>query len=121
MKSSSKAFPRATHSPFSLKMNDWPSKISSSWPPTVLTKARHTRSSAARVASIFSRKRPLPAWYGDALMLRTSSAPPRACSVVGPVGYQMSSQMFAAMTVSPSVKTGASVPDWKYRFSSKTP
>ena len=32
---------------------------------------------------------------------------------MGPVGYQMSSQMFAAMTVSPSVKTGASVPDWK--------
>ena len=62
MRSSSKALPRATHSPFSLKMNDWPSKISSSWPPTVLTKARHTRSSAARVASIFSRKRALPAW-----------------------------------------------------------
>ncbi len=61
-KSSSKARPRATHSPFSLNMKDWPSKISSSWPPTAFTKARHTRSSAARVASIFSRKRPLPEW-----------------------------------------------------------
>jgi len=46
-------------------------------------------------------------------MVTTSSAPASACSVVGPVGYQMSSQMLAAMVVSPSVKTGDSVPDWK--------
>ncbi len=46
-------------------------------------------------------------------MLTTSSAPPSACSVVGPVGYQMSSQMLAAITAFPSVNTGASVPDWK--------
>ena len=36
-----RARPRATHSPFSLKTKDWPSKTSSSWPPTQLTKARH--------------------------------------------------------------------------------
>ena len=40
-RSSSKAGRAPTHSPFSLKTKDWPSKISSSWPPTVLTKARH--------------------------------------------------------------------------------
>ena len=62
----------------------------------MLTKARHTTSSAARVASIRSRKWPLPAWYGEPLMLTISSAPASACRVVGPVGYQMSSQMFTA-------------------------
>ncbi len=109
------------HSPRSLNRKLWPSKTNSSCPPTVLTKARQTRSSAARVASIFSRKRPLPAWYGEPLIVTTSSAPASAWPVVGPVGYQTSSQMLAAMVVSPITNTGASTPAWKYRFSSKTP
>jgi hypothetical protein len=46
-------------------------------------------------------------------MVTTSSAPASACRVVGPVGYQMSSQMFTAKEVPPSVNTGASVPAWK--------
>ena len=46
-------------------------------------------------------------------MVSTSSAPARAWAVVGPVGYQMSSQMLAASTVSPSAKIGHSVPLWK--------
>ncbi len=54
-------------------------------------------------------------------MVITSSAPASAWVVVGPVGYQMSSQMFAAIIVGPMANTGDSVPDWKYRFSSKTP
>ena len=53
----------------------------------------------------------------------TTSAPASVCAVVGPVGYQMSSQMFTASTgpPSPSSKIGVSAPAWKYRFSSKTP
>ena len=46
-------------------------------------------------------------------MVMTSSAPARVCRVVGPVGYQMSSQMLTATTVVPSAKTGDSVPAWK--------
>ena len=46
-------------------------------------------------------------------MLTISSAPASACAVVGPVGYQMSSQMFTANVRSPAVKTGVSVPAWK--------
>ena len=90
-----------------------PSKTSSSWPPTVLTKATHTRSSAARVAMRRSRCWPLPAWYGEALMDTTSSAPASAWRVVGPVGYQMSSHTFTAKHVSPTVNTGAALPAWK--------
>ncbi len=70
-------------------------------------------SSAARVATICSRKRALPTWYGEPLTLTTSSAPASACTVVGPAGYQMSSQTFTAKVVSPTAKTGASVPAWK--------
>ena len=62
---------------------------------------------------IRSRWCPLPAWYGEALIVTTSSAPARACRVVGPAGYQMSSQMLTAKEVSPSTNTGASVPAWK--------
>ncbi len=65
------------------------------------------------MASIFSRNCALPTWYGEALIVTTSSAPESAWSVVGPVGYQMSSQILAAIVVSPSTKTGDSVPDWK--------
>ena len=79
----------------------------------MLTKARKTTSSAARVAIMRSRWWPLPAWYGDALIVTTSSAPASAWSVVGPVGYQMSSQTLTAKHVSPTVKTGASAPAWK--------
>ncbi len=46
-------------------------------------------------------------------MLMMRSAPASAWMVVGPVGYQMSSQMLAAMTTSPTAKMGYSVPAWK--------
>ena len=49
--------------------------------------------SAARVASIFSLNRRLPAWKGEPLMLTIISAPAARWTTVGPTGYQMSSQM----------------------------
>ena len=79
----------------------------------MLTKASQTTSSAARVATMRSRKRALPAWYGEPLMVTISSAPASACGVVGPVGYQRSSQTFTATHVWPNEKTDASRPAWK--------
>ncbi len=79
----------------------------------MFTNATHTRSSAARVASIVSRYCALPAWNGEPLMLTISSAPASACRRVGPLGYQMSSQMLTANVTSPHVNTGVSVPAWK--------
>ena len=47
---------------------EWPSKISSSWPPTALQNATKHALSRARVTSISSRSRSLPTWNGDAEM-----------------------------------------------------
>ncbi len=52
-----------------------------------------TPPSLARVESIRSRKRRLPAWKGEELMLRMTWAPAYAWAWAGPSGYQMSSQM----------------------------
>ena len=46
-------------------------------------------------------------------MVTISSAPASACGVVGPVGYQTSSQTFTATEVDPIENTCASRPAWK--------
>ena len=43
-------------------------------------------------------------------MVTISSAPASACGVIGPVGYQTSSQTFTATHVEPTEKTDASRP-----------
>ena len=69
--------------------------------------------STARVASICSRSRRLPAWKGEWLMFTTTSAPASAASRAGPLGYQMSSQTLAATSTPPTTKRGVSAPGWK--------
>ena len=68
---------RATSSPVASNTADRPSNTSSSWPPTWLQKARAAAQSSARVASIPSRRSPLPRWYGEAEMQQTRSTPRR--------------------------------------------
>ena len=84
---------RASTSPSGPSTTLRPSKTSSSWPPTRLQKTTDARSSRARVRSISSRVSPLPTWYGEAEMLSTTVAPPRAARLPGPSGSQMSSQI----------------------------
>ena len=70
-------------------------------------------SSVARVASMRSRSRVLPAWNGEALRLTITSAPSSAASWAGPSAYQMSSQMVTAISTPPTTKRGVSPPGWK--------
>src|SRR5207253_345242 len=57
---------RAITSPSSSSTTEWPSKISSSCPPTALQSATKHELSRARTRSISSRSRSLPTWHGDA-------------------------------------------------------
>ena len=112
---------RAMTSPSSSMTTLWPSKISSSWPPTALTSATQQALSRARVISISSRSSPLPTWNGDAEMFAIRWAPASARSVAGGPGCQMSSQTVGPTSASPSRRRNISRPGWKYRTSSKTP
>ena len=53
-------------------------------------------------------------------MFMMTRAPALLCTLVGPDSYQMSSHTFTPTHVPLISKTGHSLPDWKYRFSSKT-
>ncbi len=90
---------RATSSPEASKTAERPSKTSSSWPPTWLQKASAAAQSSARVASIASRRSPLPRWYGEAEMQQTRSTRAAARSEATGLGYQMSSQTARPMRV----------------------
>ena len=92
---------------------EWPSKTSSSWPPTQLQNATAQRLSRARWTSIASRWRPLPAKYGEADALTISVAPASASSAAGWPGVQMSSQIVRPMRALPRSSTTASSPAWK--------
>ena len=98
---SSKPGARATTSPASSSTTECPSKISSSWPPTRLQKARKQALSRARVTSISSRSSALPTWNGDAERLTRSCAPASARSVAGGPGSQTSSQIVGPTRTSP--------------------
>ena len=89
--------------------SECPSKMSSSWPPTVLQSATRTPLSRARAEKIASRSCARPMWNGEAERLTTSSAPEATSSVVGGPGTHMSSQIVIP-TVVPATSTRASSP-----------
>ena len=93
---------RARTSPSSSSTTEWPSKSSSSWPPTRLQNARRRSCRGRASTSISSRASALPTWYGEAEMLTSSSAPASARSVAGGPGCQTSSQMVGPIRTSPS-------------------
>ena len=100
---------RATSSPDASNTAERPSNTSSSWPPTRLQKASAAAQSSARVASIPSRRSPLPRWYGEAEMQQTRSTRAAARSAATGVGYQMSSHTAMPMrTPSASITSGVS-------------
>ena len=90
-----------------------PSKISSSWPPTMLQSAMKHELSRARTRSISSRSRSLPTWNGEAEMFTMSCAPASARSVAGGPGCQMSSQIVGPTTTSPKRSSSRSPPEAK--------
>ena len=104
---------RASTVPSWSSSSEWPSKISSSCPPTMLVKATAHRLSRARWISIRSRSRPLSAWYGEDEAFRISAAPASASSEAGGPGVQMSSQMVRPSRASPSCSTAPPSPIWK--------
>src|SRR5204862_6612134 len=112
---------RASTTPSSSITCECPSKISSSWPPTVLQNATYTALSRARVRNISSRSTSRPTWNGDADTLTISSAPASARSVAGGPGCHMSSHTVTPTSVLPCSKSSSSLPGAKYRYSSKTP
>jgi hypothetical protein len=87
--------------------SECPSKMSSSWPPTMLQRATRTPLSRAREEKIASRSCARPTWNGDAERLTTSSAPAAARAVVGGPGIHMSSQIVMP-TLVPATSTMAS-------------
>ena len=90
---SAKPGARATTSPASSRTTEWPSKTSSSWPPTRLQNARKELVSRARVTSMSSRSSALPTWNGEAERFTSSCAPASARSVAGGPGCHTSSQI----------------------------
>ena len=103
-RSSSNPLARATTLPSSSITKEWPSKMSSSWPPTVLHSATNEAVSRARVRNISSRSRSRSRWNGEAEMLTISSAPASARSVAGGPGCHMSSHTVTPISVSPCSK-----------------
>ena len=80
--------------PSASNTSDAPSNTSSSCPPTWLTyTTRAVRIGGPRRQHPLAPGALADRWYGEALMLMFSSAPPAACSASGPNGLQMSSQI----------------------------